>query len=617
MAAVPDILMEVDRDRIYTRANPAGRAFFGEDVIGREAAEFFVGEQDTYARVDPLFAGEVDTVTIESLQRRIDGRARMLTWHCKALRDQKGAVIGALAIAKDITDRDAGNLALEESELLKSAIVESSLDGIITIDKNGIVVSFNRAAEHLFGYTSDEVIGENVAMLMPAPYRESHDGYIANYLRTNKPKIIGKGREVQAMRKDGSTFPFFLSVSREVRVGERCFFIGLIRDLTHEKQVEAQLRQAQKMESMGTLAGGIAHDFNNILGGVIAYAELMLEDAEKGSYLEDDLIEMLNGCNRARDLVQQILTFSRQDKPKREPLYLNPIIKESLKLMRASIPSTIEIRRNIDNNLPPVVADVTQIHQVMMNLCANAHYAMREEGGILEVRLEETEIEGGPEHVSLGLPSGRYVVLTVSDTGIGMDEETRTRIFEPFFTTKSVGEGTGMGLSVVHGIVKNHGGEISVESTRGEGTSFHVYFPVWAESEPSGDASGRDIAEGSGQVMLVDDDQFLLKAQRRILERHGYKVATFADGEAAFEAFRRNPGHFDIILTDQTMPNMTGMDLARAMLDICPQLPIILTTGFSDTINPERVHAAGIRELLMKPVPKETLLTTLRELLEV
>ncbi|MDJ0836428.1 MAG: PAS domain S-box protein [Acidobacteriota bacterium] len=613
MKAVPDILMEVNQDKIYTRANPAGMDFFGDDVIGRHASEFFVGEQDTLDKVDPLFKGEVDEIHLQSRQRRKDGSVRILSWHCRALPAEDGRIVGALSSARDITDLKAGELARAESEALKSAVVDNSMDGIITIDQNGIVMSFNKAAEQLFGYSPEEVIGNNVTVLMPAPYKDEHDGYLKNYLATGKAHIIGKGREVTARRKDGSTFPFFLTVSREIVVGSRTFFIGLIRDLTKEKQVEAQLRQAQKMESMGTLAGGIAHDFNNILGGVIAYAELMLEDAEEGSYLHDDLKEMLNGCNRARDLVQQILTFSRQDKPKREPLYLHPIIKESLKLMRASIPSTVEIQRRIDVECPPVIADVTQIHQVMMNLCANAQYAMRDEGGILGVGLDLVEINEEYSPVGLHLAFGSYVRLTISDTGVGMDEETRSRIFEPFFTTKSVGEGTGMGLSVVHGIVKNHGGDIVVDSIHGEGTCFQVFFPVWEEEAPVVRGEANHLQKGSGQILLVDDDQFLLKAQRRILERHGYQVCTYADSEQALERFMRNPGHFDLVITDQTMPRLTGLDLARVMLDTRPNLPVILTTGFSDVVSPDRAHEAGICEFLMKPVSKEVLLETLRK----
>ncbi|WP_423842096.1 hybrid sensor histidine kinase/response regulator [Acanthopleuribacter pedis] len=366
------------------------------------------------------------------------------------------------------------------------------------------------------------------------------------------------------------------------------------------------------MEAIGTLAGGIAHDFNNILGGIFGYVELMLEDAEEGSYLQDDLGEMMKACMRGKELVQQILTFSRQEQPQRKPAQLQPIIKESLKLLRATIPTTIDIQSEIDPDLGPVVIDPTQIHQVMMNLCTNAYHAMRNTGGCLQVSLKKVDYQGQIANIANALPFGCYAALRVEDTGEGMDEATRQRIYDPFFTTKRLGEGTGMGLSVVHGIVQNHEGLITVESVLGHGSVFIVYLPLKGVAAVDGERDEQPSEMGVERIFLVDDDAFLRNVQQRLLARQGYHVRLFTNGLEALEAFEDDPYGVDLVISDQTMPKMSGMEMAKVMLRRRGELPIILTTGYSDVIQPEDVTQMGVREMLMKPVPKQMMLAAIR-----
>ncbi len=536
---------------------------------------------------------------------------RQLRFHANPVSWQDGTA-AVLLVGEDLTERSMMAQALEENENLRSIVFDHALDSLITIDSAGTVLTFNKSAEKMFGYQAAEVLGHNVAMLMPNPHRERHDHYIQEYLRTGNATIIGKGREVSALHKDGSQIPVLLHVSREAELDGERVFVGVLRDLSKEKYVEAQLRQAQKMEAIGTLAGGIAHDFNNILGGIFGYVELMMEDAEEGSYLQEDLGEMMKACMRGKELVQQILTFSRQEQPQRKPAYLQPIIKESLKLLRATIPTTIDIQSDIETDMGMVVIDPTQMHQVMMNLCTNGYHAMRNSGGRLTVSLKTVDYQGQIATIANAIPFGAYAALSVSDTGEGMSDATLRRIFDPFFTTKRLGEGTGMGLSVVHGIIQNHDGLITVASEVGRGSVFTVYLPLKEIHATDSETAEPESESGQERIFLVDDDAFLRNVQKRLLERQGYHVTLFANGREALDAFETDPHAVDLIISDQTMPKMSGMEMAKAMLCRRASLPIILTTGYSDMVQPEKVTDLGVREVLMKPVPKQTLLSAIR-----
>ncbi|MBA4395533.1 MAG: hybrid sensor histidine kinase/response regulator, partial [Desulfobacca sp.] len=381
------------------------------------------------------------------------------------------------------------------------------------------------------------------------------------------------------------------------------------------EKMEKLLQEAQKLEAIGTLAGGIAHDFNNILSAIIGYAGLMQlaeipQDSPLGSYLEG----IIRAGDRAKDLVSQILTFSQDNEKERRPVRLSFIIKEVIKFLRASLPSTIKIHQDLSKETSTILANATQMHQVLMNLCTNAAQAMREKGGSLDVELAEVVLDAEEATHHPELKVGPYVKLSVIDSGHGMSPEILERIFEPYFTTKAKGEGTGLGLAVTHGIIKNHDGAIYAKSELGKGSRFEVYLPVY---EP-GDFEVRLVAEeplpqGNERVLFVDDEPTLLEIGKKILKRLGYQVEVRTGSLEALEVFRANPDDFDLVITDLTMPNMTGDRLAKELLAIRPGIPIILCTGFSQVVNQEKAKSMGIKEWVMKPLTVRNLAETVRK----
>jgi len=397
--------------------------------------------------------------------------------------------------------------------------------------------------------------------------------------------------------------------------GESISNLTIVRDITESKAIEAQLYQARKMGSIGTLAGGIAHDFNNILSGIMGYTELALDSVERESQLYNNLQEVFRAGNRARDLVKQILTFSRQTGQDRKPIQVRHIVNEALKFLRASLPTSTEVRRNIQSDAL-VLADPTQIHQVLMNLCTNADHAMREKGGVLEVKLEEVELDADFTALQPDMKPGAYLNLTVSDTGNGMPPDVLERIFDPFFTTKETGEGTGMGLSVVHGIIGSYGGAITAYSEPGQGSTFKVYLPIIETSKEAHIGPEESIPIGSERILFVDDESVLVNMGKQIFESLGYDVTTRTSSIEALELFKNQPDRFDLVITDMTMPNMTGEDLAQELIRIKPNIPIILCTGFSAKIDDQKASAVGIRALVLKPIVKREIATTVRKVLD-
>jgi signal transduction histidine kinase/FixJ family two-component response regulator len=392
--------------------------------------------------------------------------------------------------------------------------------------------------------------------------------------------------------------------------------ITRIKKLEEERrQTEAQLRQSQKMEAMGTLAGGIAHDFNNILSAILGYSELGLGLVQTGSTMEQYLQEILRAGNRARDLVQQILTFSRQTESEATPVQVDLIVRETLRLLRASLPSTIDIRQHIRSNAL-VLADPIQIHQVVMNLGTNAGAAMQEKGGILEVSLENAELDEEFAARDPKLKPGHYLKLTVSDTGHGMTPDVKERIFDPFFTTKAKGQGTGMGLAVVHGIVNSLGGAITVHSQLGQGATFNLFLPPIERRALPLIRPEKPIPRGSERILFIDDERAVTEMGRQMLESLGYQVTTAMDSRKALALFKSNPQQFDLVVTDMTMPGITGEELARELMRLRPLIPVILSTGFSARIDEKKAMAMGIRAFLPKPVLKRELAETLRRVLD-
>jgi len=382
------------------------------------------------------------------------------------------------------------------------------------------------------------------------------------------------------------------------------------------EKLETQLQQAQKMEAIGTLAGGIAHDFNNILGAILGNAEMARGDTLPGTNVADDLDEVIKASHRARELVKQILAFSRQADAECIPLKPANIIREAMKMLRPSMPSTIEIHQEIASTACLILADPTHIHQIVMNLCTNAFHAMESTGGRLDISLQDVELHQEELRKAPDVTPGRFIQMSIKDSGPGIAPEVQAKIFDPYFTTKAVGKGTGLGLSIVHGIVKSYGGFISLVSEPGKGTAFHIFLPVIAENSLREENAIEMIPLGRERILFVDDEQMLVEMGKKMFERLGYSVTTRTSSLEALETFQDAPDQFDIIITDQTMPGLTGLDLSRWMLKIRPDIPIILCTGYSTIISEETAKAAGVREFALKPLAKKDIAQLIRKVLD-
>ncbi|UCG51360.1 MAG: PAS domain S-box protein [Candidatus Latescibacterota bacterium] len=515
----------------------------------------------------------------------------------------RGVVCGVI---RDITGR---RRAEEERARLYTAI-EQATEIVVITDADLVILYANPAFERITGFGRDEALGQKlVDLLGDKKERECCE----ELMKSVEDEGRWRGR-VSGKKKSGGYYEAELTVS-PVRddSGGIVNFVAVKRDVSELVRLESQLRQAQKMEAIGTLAGGIAHDFNNILYAILGFTELAMDGTDKTSKPYKCLQQISSAGNRASELVSQILTFSRRKKQERKPLRVQSIVKEALKLLRASLPTTITVRQRIETEPHAILADPTEVHQIIMNLCTNAFHAMRDQGGILEVCLDEVDLKTEDAAKLQGLEPGVHIRLSVADTGHGMDGPTIERIYEPYFTTKNVGEGTGMGLATVHGIVKDLNGAINVESALNEGTRFDVFFPIWIDqtSEPRQEVVSQTPAGRAEHILLVDDEEAIAQMTQMCLEGLGYTVVVFTEPGKALEEFRKDPHRFDAVITDQTMPNLTGSELAAEMLRIRPQLPIILCTGFSDTIDETRAEAIGVREYIEKPITRAALATTI------
>ncbi|MBU0960561.1 MAG: cache domain-containing protein [Proteobacteria bacterium] len=506
---------------------------------------------------------------------------------------------------------------LTRSENRFRSLFEKSADARLIIEGKHVIDCNEAAVKMIRGTSKEDVLQKNPAQLSPEfqpDGRKSADKTDEIFSFINEKENY---RFLwQFTRMDGEEFPAEVELTPIPYDGRKIIHV-LWRDMTHQKEIEEQLVQAQKMEAIGTLSGGIAHDFNNILSAIFGYTELAELQVKDNPKLANNLNEVLQAAKRARELVKQILTFSRRAEQEKQPLQISLIVKEALKLLRSSIPTTINIKTNIVSQAT-VLADPTQIHQIVMNLCTNAYHAMRAKGGILAVSLTEMEMFPGEQLSEIDLASGKYLRLEVTDTGTGMDEKIRKKIFEPYFTTKGAGEGTGLGLAVVHGIVTSHNGQIHVYSEPGHGTTFNVYLPIVAkqQSEATVTAGKEKITRGSERIMFVDDEEKLNNVANDFFSVYGYTIDTFTDPLLALENFAAQPGVYSLVITDMAMPSMTGEEMAKKMMVMQPDLHVILCTGYSETINKEKAEEAGFRRYFQKPVVMSRLVKSVREILD-
>lgn len=503
--------------------------------------------------------------------------------------------------------------ALRQSEAHYHDLLTGSLQGIGILHWDGLIQWVNPTLATLFGYAHpDDLCGQDIRTYMASHEHERWEEYRRACLQDVRTP---QGHILQGVRRDGATLWIELLVSPTSWQGVPAILVTCL-DVTERHDLEKQVRQNHKIHALGTLAGGIAHDFNNMLSAILGYTELLMDEVPRESPAWHRLQRVFTAGERAKDLVRQILTVSRQEEQERRPVQLRLLIEEVLKLLRASLPVTIAIQQHCEAQVGTVLADPIQMYQVLINLCINAEHAMRATGGILEVRLEEVGVtEQTPTSYGTLMP-GPYVCLTVRDTGHGIPAEVLGRIFEPFFTTKTPEEGTGMGLTVVQGIVRNHDGAIVVTSLPEQGTTFALYFPRFHRPIDIPASSEEPVPGGTERILFVDDEEPIARLGCMMLERLGYTVVVSTSGGEALDVFRAAPQGFDLVITDHTMPAMTGARLAQELRRLRPDLPVILCSGFSHMMNVDKAQALGLDAFLLKPFLHRDLGMTVRRVLE-
>lgn len=601
-----------DLDSRYLLVNQAFCEILGfriEEIIGVTPFELgIVSDKESTERVRATLLRRGGVSNQEVIVKSRMGETRIGIYSSKIIEWGSGRAI--LSATIDITERKRAEEALRESETRFRTFYHSTPEGIVFFDLDGKIVDVNNSFLEMSEYTLTELMHRRLSDLVPLQLRETAE---RTFISIKGGYGFKDPAELMLKKKNGNIVPVSIKGWRMSDDRKRVPLLGaFVHNLTSEKKLssekealEKQLMHAQKIEAIGTLANGIAHDLNNVLSGIIGYTELALldeletPDNKKHRYLS----HVLDAANRAKELARQILTFGRQKESPLASISLVPIIEESVKLLRATLPSTIRIDQRLSDPHHLIHGESTQIHQVLMNLCINAYHAMRDAGGILTISLQAEFLKERKEVMGLKVPPGEYVKLSVSDTGCGISPQAVERIFDPYFTTKAEGEGTGLGLSVTLGIIKGHGGLIEVQSQAGKGTRFDIHFPVIRETETEKTGSAGEVPKGRNQNILVVDDEFIfLDVTRHTLEFLGYRVIPCLSSIKALEIFKTMQEEIDLLITDQTMPEMTGVQLLSEIRKINPVLPVVLATGFSESVTEQSKARYGINVLLMKPI---------------
>jgi PAS domain S-box-containing protein len=580
----------------------------------KNAKKVFETFNRVYRTGKPAKGFDWEVIRADGSKGHVDASVTLIT-------DEAGNRIGFRGIVRDITERKQAEKDLRESEEKYRQLVNYAPAGIYEVDfVKGKLASANDVMSEYTGYSKDELLNMSAPDFLT---RESQKQMADRIARLIKGKKIYGSAEYKARAKDGREYWMLVNARYFYdKDGKLKSAMVVAHDITDRKRaleeksrLEDRLQQAQKMEAIGTLAGGIAHDFNNILSVIIGYTELILMSGNVDAEVKQNLKEIFNASKHARDMVKQILAFSRQSKQERKPIQVAHIVKEAIKMLRASLPTTILIQQQIEKDTGIIEADPTQIHQVLMNLCTNAAHAMNGKDGVMQISLSNVELDHAALEMAPDLKPGSYLKLSVSDTGHGIAPDAYEKIFDPYFTTKKKEEGTGLGLAVVQGIVKSHNGAVTVESEVGKGTTFHVYLPVIMRKLTAEEEISTPLPMGHESILFVDDEQPLVEIGKQMLQRLGYTVATRTSSVEALELFKANPDRFDLIITDIVMPNMTGEKLAEKMMDIRSDIPVILCTGYSEKITRKHASDMGIQSFLMKPLVMRDLATTVRQAL--
>ncbi|NVJ90442.1 MAG: PAS domain S-box protein [Methylocystaceae bacterium] len=548
-----------------------------------------------------------------------DGQVKHIFWHTAIEYDNKGTPIGVLSSGQDITANKEAEQALRERESKFQTIIEATLEGFAVVDLTTLeMLDTNSALHNLLGYTYEEMIGQPCRDFVS----EEDHAILLRHAEAAKADLH-QTYELRLKRKDGKVIPVEINSSvLPESLSEKPIAVGFITDITVRKrqeeqrrQLEKQLRQAQKMETIGTLAGGIAHDFNNILTPILGYAALLELKIPPDDPNHERIKKIEKSARRGADMVAQILTFSRNSDGEMKSINLAPVIEEAMELVQNTTPANIQINSDIPEKIAPVIADSTQIQQIIINLCTNANHAMGSKDATMTVKLAEVKVTNKIAAQTTNLKPGPHVKLTISDTGSGMDEDVLTRIYDPFFTTKKSGEGTGLGLSMVHGIVKNHNGSVLAHSQVGVGTTFEIYLPVTSIA-PVEEIDNSHMTKGNQElVLIVDDEELNTNFLTELLQTANYRVESFNDSVEAFNAFQTNPVKYQMIITDQSMPHMTGDKLAQKILKIKNDIPIIMISGYDKNIHRENAREFGVSAYLQKPASIDQLTRLMHNLL--
>jgi len=616
---LPEAIFEADLDINLTYANREAFSLFGftqkDFENGLNGIDLLVPEERNEARknlLKRLQGKELGGIQYKAIKK--DGTVFPILLHVSPIIEQ-GTYKGVRGIIIDLTERIRAEEALIQSEERFRLAFQTSPDAININKMDGTYVEVNEGFIELTGYSREEVVGKSSLDIKIWDIPEDRQRLTEGLERDGRVKNL----ESRFLMKDGS-YRYALMSANIIQLQGEPHILSVAKDITDKKKMEEeksrleeQLHQAQKMEAIGNIAGGIAHDFNNILTIIIGFGQL-IRDKSQDSLAQQNIQQVLKAANRAKFLVQQILTFSRQADHKFIPLRLQGITKEVVQLLRATTPTTVNISADIQPQCSAVNADPTQVHQILVNLCTNAVHAM-DEKGILRISLQEVNLDADALRFQPKIIPGRFARLSVTDTGAGIKEEIMKLIFDPFFTTKEVGKGTGMGLSVVHGIVEEHGGFIKVDSQVGKGSTFHVFFPVTGNAEPETSERETTLPIGTERILFIDDEETLLKLAKRMLQGLGYSVTVESSSLKALEIFRSDPDQFDLIVTDQTMPNMSGLELMMEILKVRPDIPVILCSGYSSKISEETAGKKGISKYIVKPYDKKVLSEAIREVM--
>ena len=610
---ISEVIYSVDGKGVITYVSPYVKVIGGYDpseLIGKAFIDF-VYQKDVPDRVKQF--QKIVSGANESSEYRFLTKSGTVCWVKTSGRAvfEKGRVVGVQGVLTDITDLKRAEKNLQESEQRYKTLFQVTPAATVIIENDMVLSMVNAQFERLSGYSREEIEGKKkwTEFVVPDDL-ERMKGY--HRQRRRDPDSVPAEYEFCFIDRHKN----FKNIAMNVAIiPESRKSITALVDITGMKQVEKRLQQTQKMETIGTLAGGIAHDFNNILAGMLGYAQLAMLKLPKGSELYTHLENIIRAGHRGRDLIKQILSFSRHETTRTGSIMVRPIIKEIVKLLRATFPSTIEIRQVLKRGQEHVMADATKIHQVLINLCTNAGYAMQEDGGILELKTNLLEIGSRVDGFDLNLAPGKYLEIAVSDTGGGIDPEILDKIFEPYFTTKPYGQGNGLGLAVARGIAAGYKGTITVYSDPGKGTTFNVYLPVVKKDKIRTYKHKPVAGSGQGRILFVDDEPTLVDAGRQILEHFGYDVTGLTSSIEALDLFRKQPDAFDLVIADVTMPVMTGDNLAREIMRIRPGFPVVLCSGFSEQFVVKRARDTGVRAILMKPLLDNELISVMDEIL--